>query len=490
MKTIGILGLSMVTLATAQNAAVSSYLNPDDDFAGDIRIKEVRVPTNGYAVGTYWCVLGWRGTGGGPSGYGGIQYTSSGNNYIYSIWNDNVTADYLSPNMIFRTFGGEGTGYQSITYNYPWSTGYWNVLADRVWDVGDKTHSAFFVKDGKSGVWRHLITMVVPVAHMRYGSYSYNFLEDYHGNGYYRQSQIRRGWKRRDDNKSWFPITKANYSVNTADLSGRSINKSTNWAGGTSSDATGPFFFMEAGGAIPSSNNAGTTYTLARTATAPQEEYGTARVSQISALVTADNTKLIVSWTMDSLTVPQFATKISIIDSGLVVATVADTLPQRRSDTLDISNLAITAKRYTVTLAVTDMFEGKAAPVSAQFGGSITVTPVTRPGKKKPRTRSAADMVEGNANPDSAVSGASVTGIAGRGFDSRLRISGRRLYIRGGSETTMRILTASGKDTRTMSLTGKQGQVVDLDGLKLKPGLYVASLHSSEGDDVIKFVVP
>jgi hypothetical protein len=54
----------------------------------------------------------------------------------------------------------------------------------------------------------------------------------------------------------------------------------------------------------------------------------------------------------------------------------------------------------------------------------------------------------------------------------------------------VRILSASGSNTGTISLSGKQAHVVDLDGLKLKPGLYVASIRSSGGTDAIKFVVP
>jgi hypothetical protein len=354
--------------------------------------------------------------------------------------------------MIFRTFGGEGTGYQSMTYNYPWTPGYWNVLADRAWDVGSKTHMAFLAKDGKTGVWRHLITMVVPIAHVRYGSYSYNFLEDWRGDGAYRQSQIRRGWKRRDSNRSWFPIAKERYSVNKADLSGRSINKSTNWAGGTSSDSTGSFFFMEAGGTIPSSNNAGTTYTIARTATAPQEEYGTAKVALLSTQLTPDASKLVVSWTLDSLTVPQFSSKLTLSSGDTILATVADTTPQRRSDTLDISKLKIATQRYTVTLAVTDMFDGKAAPASAQFGGSTSR-------------------------------------ISHRHFDSRLDISGGRLYIRGGAGTLLRIQDVSGRNTRNLVLSGEPLHDIDLNGLNLDPGLYVATVHSRGGIDAIKFVV-
>lgn len=134
----------------AQNAAVSSYLNPNDDFAGDIRIKEVRVPQNGYTPSTYWCCMGWSSD---PSGYGGMQYPSAnGNNYIYSIWNDYTVPAWKDPVVDHVTFGGEGTGVSARTTAFQWSPDYWNVMADRAWNVGNHTYIAVVVKNGKTGV--------------------------------------------------------------------------------------------------------------------------------------------------------------------------------------------------------------------------------------------------------------------------------------------------------------------------------------------------
>ncbi len=229
---------------------------------------------------------------------------------------DAAVSSYLDPKMIFQTFGGEGTGVKSITYAYPWTPGYWNVLADRAWDVGNKTYTAFFVKDGKTGVWRHLITMNIPIAHER-------------------------------------------YSVNAIDFTTRSINKKTNWEGGKASDSTGEYFFMGAGGSISSTNNAGTVLTIARTAKSPQEEYGTSRIVRVSSSINPDKSKVIIEWAIDSLSVPQFSSRISIQDGMAVVATSMDTMPQRRQDTLDISKLTLDTKKYSFTLSVTDMFDGQ-----------------------------------------------------------------------------------------------------------------------------------
>lgn len=369
----GMVALLLVaaTAALAQNAAVSAYLNPNDNFSGDIRVKEVRVPASGLTPYTYWCTLGWFSDS--TSGYGGMQYTADGFQYRYSIWNDSAVPAWHDPRMSYTAFGNEGTGVTSWTYAYPWSTDVWNVLADRAWDVGRHTMMAFFVKDGKTGVWRHLITWDVPLAHQRYGYYSYNFLEDWSGTGEnYREYHSRRGWKRNSSSQAWFPITQENFSIVAGDTveGGRCRNYRSNWQGGTRTGSDGEsFWFMGTGGSIAPSNNTGATWTIARAATSPQEEYGVAKVDELSATMDSQRCHLFVAWTMDSLSVPQFASRVTVLDSnGKKVLEVSDTLPQRRADTLDISNLSIGKQQYTVRLSVTDILDGTAAIRETVFG--------------------------------------------------------------------------------------------------------------------------
>jgi len=357
---------------SAQNAAVSAYLNPNDNFSGDIRVKEVRVPASGLTPYTYWCTLGWFSDS--TSGYGGMQYTADGFQYRYSIWNDSAVPAWHDPKMSYTAFGGEGTGVTSWTYAYPWSTDVWNVLADRAWDVGRHTMMAFFVKNGKTGVWRHLITWDVPLVHQRYGYYSYNFLEDWIGTGeHYREYHSRRGWKRNSSTLAWFPITQENFSIVASDTveGGRCRNYRSNWQGGTRTDADGEsYWFMGTGSSIAPSNNTGVAWTIARAATSPQEEYGVAKVSGLSATLDPQRRRLFVVWTTDSLSVPQFASNVTVLDSaGKAVLQVSDTSPQRRSDTLDVSSLAPDLQAYTVRLSVTDILDGKAAVREAVFGG-------------------------------------------------------------------------------------------------------------------------
>ena len=71
-----------VVCFSGQNAAPSSDLVFDDNFAGFIILNEVRVPGNGEAKYTYYETLGWRGH---AAGYAGIQAHPKGHNYIFSI---------------------------------------------------------------------------------------------------------------------------------------------------------------------------------------------------------------------------------------------------------------------------------------------------------------------------------------------------------------------------------------------------------------------
>lgn len=373
------LSLLAAALSSAENAAVSSYLDPVTSGKADVRIREVRMPSSGYTIGTYWCTLGYWTTGS-TSGYGGLQWTpdpaKGPNNYIYSQWNDYSTAAYNDPATNVTTFGGEGTGVKSIN-NDPlnqWEPDYWHVTADRVWNEGNTTHFGFIVKNGKTGVWKHLMTWNTPEANLKLTG-SYCFLEDWRGDGEYRESQIRKGWDRKSDTERWEALTTYKYNINDYDIAApgrRSYNKRTNWAGGIKSDATGEFFYMGAGGTVSSTNNDETMYTIARAEKSPQEEYGVHRIADLKVIPFDNNSKLAVEWESDSLTVPQFIYTISVKQGSSTVLTKTDTLPQGRSDTLDISSLDLLSKSYTVQLDVVDFFDGNAIPFTREIGAEAS----------------------------------------------------------------------------------------------------------------------
>ncbi len=369
---IGLLALSSEIIA--QNAAVSSYLNPQSTGNVDVRIREVRMPSAGLYIGTYWCTLGYWTTGT-TSGYGGMQWTSDASqgpkNFIYSQWNDFSTAAYNDPATQVKTFGGEGTGVKSVNNDSKnqWKPDFWHVNADRVWGEGANTHFAYIERNGETKVWKHIMTWKTPEANLKFSSAGYMFIEDWTGDGNYRESQVRKGWNR-NPTGVWTPTTTYKYNVNAGDLAvgKRSYNKRTNWAGGIKTDTDGSkFFYMGAGGSVVSTNNDQSNHTIARTEKAPQEEYGTAVVSKLVANVIAGN-KLEVIWVQDSTTVPQWSYKLSVKNGATVLLTKSDTLPQCRKDTIALGALTPATTVYTLTLEVTDFFDGKAPVKSLSFG--------------------------------------------------------------------------------------------------------------------------
>ncbi len=383
-----ILKTTLVTLAVygmgfGQDAAVSSYLDPQTSGNADVRIREIRVPSSGHTINTYWCTLGYWSTGT-STGYGGIQYTNDNSvgpkNYIYSQWNDYTENAYNDPNTQVMTFGGEGTGVKSIN-NDPlnqWKPDYWHVTADRVWDEGNQTHFAYSVRNGETGIWKHIMTWSTPERSIRITG-SYCFMEDWWGRGEYREGHIRKGWNRSSSTEQWKAITTYLYNINGNDIvpGGRSYNKRTNWCGGKREDATGEYFYMGAGGDVASTNNDGTRYSMTRTETSPQDEYGAVKISDLRATVIDNSSKLVVEWKNDNTTVPQFAYYLSVTDAGSEVLTVSDTIPEKRSDTLDISSLSADNKSYTVTLNLLDMFDGEAKSKSITFGNGIVTKYLT-----------------------------------------------------------------------------------------------------------------
>jgi hypothetical protein len=375
----------MIATLSAQDAAVSSYLNPQFSGSADVRIREVRMPSSGHTIGTYWCTLGYWTTGT-TSGYGGLQWTpdttQGPKNYIYSQWNDYSTSAYHDPATQVKLFGGEGTGVKSIN-NDPdnqWAPDYWHVTADRVWDEGSNTYFAYIVKNGETDIWTHMITWNTPESNLRFSSAGYTFLEDWRGDGAYRESQIRKGWNRRSSDQSWIPVTSYEYSINENDIApgGRSYNKRENWRGGIQSDSEGEFFYMGAGGSVSSTNNSGTTYTIDRTETSPREEYGTVRISDLS-LRDIGNEQLEISWSIDATTVPQWSYGITVQEEDVPVATYSDTLPQCRKDTITVSGLDTDNNSYTVELSVTDFFDGVADPVSETIGSDGAAIQISDP---------------------------------------------------------------------------------------------------------------
>ena len=102
---------------------------------------------------SYYETLGWNQCGV-AGGYTGIQETSDGHVFIYSLWDpsDNVQVTdfiYYEPGSNHGRFGGEGTGlhFNSMPSNggTSWTLQSWVTLATRCWDYGNHTYFALWV---------------------------------------------------------------------------------------------------------------------------------------------------------------------------------------------------------------------------------------------------------------------------------------------------------------------------------------------------------
>ena len=113
--------------------------------------------------------------------------------------------------------------------------------------MDDHTYYGFWVRDGKTDRWTHLVTMDVATsgAYLQGGTDS--FIEDWLETGKNaRTTHLRNGWKRKPDGE-WHAFGRARYSVNSWDLTEgkRSFNFRTNWNAGVAEDAGGKFYFAK-----------------------------------------------------------------------------------------------------------------------------------------------------------------------------------------------------------------------------------------------------
>lgn len=356
------LAITKIPRASAQDSAPSSHFVFDDNFAGDIIINEVRVPKSGEAMYTYYEALGWGGKG---AGYAGIQVHPKAHLYIFSIWDNDahtapIKAVHQGPGTEVVGFGGEGTGLKSWNFELGWKTDVWYTLVARTWSVGDHTHYGFWSRAGDTKRWTHLVTMDVATQTTFQGGTD-AFIEDWLNTGDKpRTTHLRGGWKRKLDG-TWFPMQRGRYSVNAWDLEPRkrSYNYRTNWDGGVAEDASGKFFFMTAGGATttPSTSNP-SVHEIQRSDREPT--YEKIKIDSVSASRTSDG-KVLISWTIDATSAPQFGYQIDVFDNraavGEPLVTVEDHVPHRLSANIDFRSADSDQGDTFVRLQCIDIFD-------------------------------------------------------------------------------------------------------------------------------------
>ena len=352
----------------AQDSAPSSHMVFDDHFPGDIVINEVRVPKSGAAMYTYYEALGWRGRG---AGYAGIQVHPKAFLYLFSIWDHKdhtapIRAVYRGGGTETVGFGGEGTGLKSWNFKLGWETDIWYTLVARNWPVGEHTYFGFWVRDGNTRLWTHLVTMDVATPKAGFEGGTDAFIEDWSNTGSrVRTSLLRNGWKRKLDG-TWYPFAQARYSVNSWDLEPgkRSYQFRRNFDGGIRRGQDGAYYFMTAGGADtdPTTTNPA-RFKIARQQTEPR--YPVLAWKHASAEI-GPNSQLNVTWDVDPTSTPPFAYEVRLLNKrkgGAELSGLKITQPHARSAELSLENVRLTPGVYYVQLTAVDLFDRPASTV-------------------------------------------------------------------------------------------------------------------------------
>ena len=349
-----------IVINAGQNAAPSSHFVFDDNFDGDILINEVRVPSAGVAMYTYYETLGWRG---GASGYAGIQAHPRGNNFIFSIWDHKdhkapIRAVHRGPGTLTEKFGGEGTGLKSWNFGLGWEPDVWYTLISRSWALGDHTFYGFWARSEKTELWTHLVTMDVASKDAFFKGGTDAFIEDWLETGdNIRTTNLRGGWKRKL-NGQWYPFKEGRYSVNYWDLEPgkRSFNYKANWNGGVGKDSKGSFYFMTSGGKTtkPSVNNP-SQHVIRRFETKPS--YDPIRLTK--ADVQLDKGKLNITWSIDNKALPMFEYKLRVLKSengedSKELQSYSEVNPHSRSAMITLDK-SLLNKSFTVEILCLDI---------------------------------------------------------------------------------------------------------------------------------------
>ena len=94
-------------------------------------------------------------------GYCGLQQTTdtrwgSPNVVISSLWNSSgqtdATVTYTGKGIDNNSFGGEGTGAQTIGA-YPWKINQWYRMVIRAWKANNRINMGTYIQDMSTGIW-------------------------------------------------------------------------------------------------------------------------------------------------------------------------------------------------------------------------------------------------------------------------------------------------------------------------------------------------
>ncbi|MDD4646231.1 MAG: DUF3472 domain-containing protein [Bacteroidales bacterium] len=350
----------------AQNRAPSVYLDYKDNYTGDIIMNTLRVqsPAPLYTYYNSMCFGG--GVDGG--GYCGMQCASGGNNFIFSLWDPTsvkqaITADYVGDGTDIANFGGEGTGLRSLNYKVGWETGQWYTLVARVWSLNTHSHYGFWVFDHTKNCWNHLVTMNYPVDNLKFKNKTSAFIEDWSGNGWLsREIHRKEGWKRRTS-LQWVSFSQATITRISPDAG--CANYIDNYDGGV---VNGDYYFIKSGGASTHPVNvSGTTISLPNSKTQPDFPAG-----EISNLVATNfPTRVILRWTVNSATSPQYSYTVEVFDNAGFTGTPLKsvTVIQPHARWAEFATNDLPSGTYFYRLFIHDIFDNRSNDLTSSFTG-------------------------------------------------------------------------------------------------------------------------
>jgi hypothetical protein len=341
------------------NMFAGGHLSWSFGGSSDIFMCQVNVPYT--TKNTYYEVFGFGSNSADGSGYGGIQATPQGNNFIFALWDTQnqqpIKSVYAYPNSTVENFGGEGTGMHILNLSIGWTANDWITLVTRNWKYLGHTYYGYWAFNVNRNSWYHIITVDYPTPNLTFSGYNTAFIEDWLGDLQYgRAMNVKEGWNRDATKKTWNAWTKGSFDHNNPDP----YKKSYDWG------ITGGHFFMNTGGSYkPSSTQ--TTFTLPASGSNPVLTIG--QLKSTTVKYTAASNQLNVSWITDNSKSPQYSYTVEVFDNpnftGTPVLVKKDITPHLR--TLSLSTTKLANGKYYIRTSITDIFDQKSNEIIDPF---------------------------------------------------------------------------------------------------------------------------
>lgn len=248
-----------------------------------------------------------------------------------------------------------------------WQPDQWYTTYARAWANGSNTQLGLWGGPYGSANLTHMVTMEVYASNCFFEGGTDSFIEDWADTGVNRRTtNLKSGYKTNTDG-SRTAFTQATYSLNANDIGpgARSYCYKDSYDAGVTSDSTGEFFYMSAGGDTPPSTSQPRTFNLSGNGWELHENFDPIQVKWLSHEVR--DGKLHLSWEIDNEHAPQFSYKIRLLSAeGAPVVTEEKIVPHARTLTLELP-AGLNVTDHSLELELTDIFN-KIRTITRQIG--------------------------------------------------------------------------------------------------------------------------